>query len=454
MNDEHTLHPGGDGGGRPVYLVDGMRTPQLKMRGVPGPFHASDLAVAAGRALLLRQPFAPEALDEVVLGCVASGPDEANIARVVALRLGCGDRVPAWTVQRNCASGLQALDSAAKDIALGRADLVLAGGTEAMSRHPVLLNERAQRWLGELGRAPSLPAKLRVLAALRPTHLKPVIGLLRGLTDPVVGISMGQTAEELATRFGIAREAMDAFAVQSHQRLAQAQAEGALADEITPLFSAGAALEQDDGVRADTTPAQLARLRPVFDRGVGRVTAGNSAQVSDGAACVLLASEAAVSRYRLQPRARLVDLAWVGLDPAQMGLGPAYAIAALLQRHGWDSDAVDEWEINEAFAAQVLACLQALQDAAFCRTELERATPFAPIDPERTNRHGGGISLGHPVGASGARIAWHLVRVLEARASARGIASLCIGGGQGGALLIERVGPDAEPSPRAGEEAR
>jgi len=455
MSSGQTQQPNSDPG-RPVYLIDGMRTPQLKARGLPGPFHASDLAVAAGQALLLRQPFAPDAIDEVVLGCVASGPDEANIARVTALRLGCGERVPAWTVQRNCASGLQALDSAAKDIALGRVDLVLAGGTEAMSRHPVLLNERAQRWLGELGRAASLPAKLRVLATLRPAHLKPVIGLLRGLTDPVVGISMGQTAEELATRFGIGREAMDAFAVQSHQRLAQAQTDGALDDEIAPLFSAGQALERDDGVRADTTPVQLARLRPVFDRGVGRVTAGNSAQVSDGAACLLLASETAVHRYGLRPRARLVDIAWVGLDPAQMGLGPAYAIAELLQRQGWDSDAVDDWEINEAFAAQVLACLRALQDPDFCRAELERATPFAAIDSEQINRHGGGISLGHPVGASGARIAWHLVRVLEARGSKRGIASLCIGGGQGGALLLERVGTETDSNTRtsAGEEAR
>ena len=204
--------------GRPVYIVDGVRTPQIKARGAPGPFHASDLGVAAGRALLLRQPFSPADLDEVIFGCVSSGPDEANIGRVISLRLGCGDRVPAWTVQRNCASGMQALDSAAKDIALGRADLVLAGGTEAMSHHPVLLNEKMVTWLAGFNRAKTLPQKLRELARLRGPHLVPVIGLLRGLTDPVVGLTMGQTTEELAKRFDISRADMDAFALQSHQR--------------------------------------------------------------------------------------------------------------------------------------------------------------------------------------------------------------------------------------------
>lgn len=428
--------------GRTVYLVDGLRTPQLKARGVPGPFQAADLAVAAGRALLLRQPFAPRDLDEVILGCVSSGPDEANIARVVSLRLGCGPGVTAWTVQRNCASGMQALDCAAKDIALGRADLVLAGGTEAMSHHPVLLNPAMVEWLVGFNRARSLPARLRALIRLRPTHLKPIFALARGLIDPVVGLSMGQTTEELATRFDIGRAAMDAFAQESHRRLARAQANGTLDAELVPLYAGDHCLERDDGVRADTSLEQLARLSPVFDRTYGRVTAGNSAQVSDGAACVLLASESALERHGLKPRARILDVAWAGLDPAQMGLGPAFAIARLLGRHGWDTDAIDAWEINEAFAGQVLACLQALADPAFCRADLGREAPFAPIAPERLNPDGGGIALGHPVGTSGARIVWHLVRVLEARGARRGIASLCIGGGQGGALLLERTDAD------------
>ncbi len=425
--------------GRPVYLIDGLRTPQLKARGAPGPFQAADLAVAAGRALLLRQPFAPRDLDEVVLGCVAAGPDEANIARVVSLRLGCGPKVPAWTVQRNCASGMQAIDCAAKDIALGRADLVLAGGTEAMSHHPVLLNPAMVAWLAGFSRAGSLRQRLRALARLRPAHLRPVFGLARGLTDPVVGLTMGQTTEELATRFAIGRAAMDTFALESHRRLARAQSEGRLDGELVPLYAGDQCFTHDDGVRPDTDLAQLARLKPVFDRTYGRVTAGNSAQVSDGATCVLLASETALVRHGLRPSARILDVAWAGLDPAQMGLGPAYAIARLLARHGWDTDAIDAWEINEAFAGQVLACLKALADPGFCRAELGRDGPFAPIDPGRLNPDGGGIALGHPVGTSGARVVWHLVRVMEAAGARRGIASLCIGGGQGGALLIERT---------------
>ena len=209
--------------GREVYIVDGARTPFLKARGRPGPFHAADLALGCARPLLARQPFMPDALDQVVLGCVMPGPDEANIARVVALRLGCGKDVPAYTVQRNCASGLQALDSAAKDIALGRADLVLAGGVESMSHAPVLLNEAMVGWLADLNRARTVLDKLRVIAGLRARHLRPIIGLLRGLTDPVVGLSMGQTAENLAWRFGVSREAMDAYALRSHQRLARAR---------------------------------------------------------------------------------------------------------------------------------------------------------------------------------------------------------------------------------------
>jgi acetyl-CoA C-acetyltransferase len=442
MNTHHKLPPTDALPGRPVYLVDGLRTPQLKSRGVPGPFRAADLAVAAGRTLLLRQPLAAADLDEVVFGCVAAGPDEANIGRVIALRLGCGYAVPAWTVQRNCASGMQAIDSAAKDIALHRADLVLAGGTEAMSHHPVLLNDRMLVWLAGFNRARGLPARLRAMARLRPAHLKPIVGLLRGLTDPIVGISMGQTTEELAFRFAITREAMDDYARRSHQRLARAQAEGGLDEEIAPLYSGEHCLMHDDGLRADTTLEQLARLKPVFDPRYGRVTAGNSAQVSDGAACVLLASAEAIQRHGLRPRARVVDVAWSGLDPAQMGLGPVYAIAQLLQRRGWDTDAIDWWEINEAFAGQVLACRQALSDADFCRDALGRDRAFAPIDPERLNPDGGGIALGHPVGASGARIAWHLTRVLEAHGGRRGIAGLCIGGGQGGAMLLERVEAD------------
>jgi acetyl-CoA C-acetyltransferase len=293
-------------------------------------------------------------------------------------------------------------------------------------------------WLAAWNGARTPGTRLRVLLQLRPTHLRPVVALLRGLTDPVVGLSMGQTAEILAHRFAIGRDAMDRYALRSHQRLESARADGRL-DEIEVIYDRrGGYYDHDDGVRTDSTLETLAKLRPVFDKPYGAVTAGNSAQVTDGAAWLILASEEAVSRHHLPVLGRIVDCQWAGLDPAQMGLGPVYAMAPLLRRHGLGSADIDYWEINEAFAAQVLACLAAWQDDNFCREELDCETPFEPIDELRLNVDGGAVSIGHPVGASGARIVLHLLQVLRHREARRGVASLCIGGGQGGAMLIER----------------
>jgi acetyl-CoA C-acetyltransferase len=236
---------------------------------------------------------------------------------------------------------------------------------------------------------------------------------------------------------------MDSFAVTSHQRLAAAQDQGHY-DEIETLYDTqGKSYSLDDGLRRDSDMASLAKLKPVFDRPFGKVTAGNSAQVTDGAAWLILASEEAVSRYQLPVLAQLVDSQWAGLDPAQMGLGPVHAMAPLLMRHDYDSSDIDYWEINEAFAAQVLACLAAWSDETYCKTQLGRESAFAPIDSERLNVDGGGVSIGHPVGASGARIVLHLIHVLRRTESRRGVASLCIGGGQGGAMLVETVGGGA-----------
>lgn len=424
---------------RPVFIVDGSRTPFLKARGKPGPFPAADLAVGCGRALLSRQTFEPAMIDEVILGCVMPNADEANIARVVALRLGIGIDVPAWTVQRNCASGLQALDCAAMEIASNRAELILAGGVESMSHAPVLYNHDMVSWLGALNSAKTFMQKLNVFTQIRPKHLKPVIGLLRGLTDPVVGLSMGQTAENLAYRFNITREQMDEFAVRSHQRLAAAQDNGHL-NEIEPIYDTkGRVYLEDDGLRRDSSVEALAKLRPVFDPPFGMVTAGNSAQITDGAAMLLLASEKAVKDYDLPVIGQIIDTQWAALEPAQMGLGPVHAITPILQRHKASLSDINYFEINEAFAAQVLACISAWQDEEYCRNELGLSAPLGELDQSLLNIDGGGVSIGHPVGASGARIVLHLLDVLKRNNASRGIASLCIGGGQGGAMLVERV---------------
>ena len=441
------MNAGASGGTRPagasaapVYVVDGARSPFLKARGAPGVFPASDLAVQTGRALLLRQPFAPEALDEVILGCAAPAPEEVNIGRVCALRMGCGNRVPGWTVMRNCASGMQAIDSAIVNIQSRRADLVLAGGVDALSRAPLLFSEAMVRWLAGWAAARGVAGKLAALRGFRLGYLAPVIGLMKGLTDPVVGLSMGQTAENLAWRFGIDRAAMDAYAAESHKRALAARAANAFA-EIVPLVDAdGRIYADDDGVREDSTPERLAKLRPVFDKPYGNVTAGNSSQVTDGAAWLLLASAAAVERHGLQPLGRIVDSQWAGLDPAQMGLGPVHAATPLLHRHGLSLADLDLVEINEAFAAQVLACLPAWESADYCRAELALEAAPAALDRTRLNVDGGAIAIGHPIGASGARIVLHLLHALHARGGRRGIAAICIGGGLGGAMLVETVG--------------
>ncbi len=424
--------------GRPVYVVDGNRTPFLRARGKPGPFHAADLAFQAGRALLYRQPFSVDDIDQVITGCVMPSANEANIARIVALRLGCSERTPAWTVQRNCASGMQALDCAAQDIAGGRSDLVLAGGVEAMSHAPIIFSEAMVTWLAGWAGARSVGSRLKAVTAFRPGFLKPIISLVCGLTDPIVGLNMGQTAEVLAHRFGISREHMDSFALRSHQRLAAAQESDRL-DEIEAIYDTrGNHYSADDGVRLDSSMERLAKLKPVFDRPFGKVTAGNSAQITDGAAWLILASEEMVSKHNLPVLGRIIDTQWAGLNPAQMGLGPVHAMAPIMIRNQLDSTDLNYWEINEAFAAQVQSCLRAWQDKDYCQQELGLDTAFSAIDEDRMNVDGGGVSIGHPVGASGARIVLHLLNTLKANAGGRGMASLCIGGGQGGAMLVER----------------
>jgi len=421
---------------QPIYVVDGARTPFLKARNAPGPFSASDLAVQAARELLLRQPFTPDALDEVIVGCAAPSPDETNIGRVIALRLGCGHNVPGWTVMRNCASGMQALDSALLNLQSGRAGLVLAGGTDALSRAPVLFSDDMVKWLAGWRADKGVAARLAALRKLRPKHLAPVIGLLRGLKDPVTGLSMGQTAENLSDRFGIERRQMDEYAADSHARTLRAQQDGAFGEIVPLVDDRGTLYPHDDGVRSDSTPEKLSTLKPVFDRPWGNVTAGNSSQVTDGAAMLLLASESAVQQWGLRPLGRILDVQWAALDPASMGLGPVHAATPILERHGMGLDTPDLWEINEAFAAQVLACVAAWQDDRWCREHLGRPA-MGRLDSARLNVDGGAIAIGHPVGASGARIVLHLLHALRARGLRRGMAAICIGGGQGGAMLVE-----------------
>jgi len=423
---------------RRVYVVDGARTPFLKARKGLGPFTGSDLAVAAGRPLLARQPFDATAFDEVIVGAAMPSADEANIGRVVSLRLGCGEKVPAWTVMRNCASGMQALDTACLNIQAGRSSLVLAGGTDAMSHAPLMFGAAMVNWLAEWYAAKSPGQRAALAMRFRPGYLAPVIAILRGLTDPVVKISMGSTAEIVAKRFGVTRQMMDEFAVESHRRVAFAQDNGHFG-EVEPIYGPdGHVYAADDGVRRDSSVEKLAKLKPAFDRTYGNVTPGNSSQITDGAAMLILAAEEVVDEYRLEPLGRVVDAHWGALDPAEMGLGPVHAITPMLQRNrlGWDD--IDAVEVNEAFAAQVLGCLGAWESDEYCKAHFGLPRAFGRLDRGKLNVDGGAIAIGHPIGASGARVVLHALKVLERTGGKRAVASLCIGGGQGGAMLLER----------------
>jgi acetyl-CoA C-acetyltransferase len=425
-----------------VYVVDGARTPFLKAKGKLGPFSGGDLAVGCGRPLLARQSFSPTEFDEVIVGAAMPSADEANIGRVVSLRLGCGDKVPAWTVMRNCASGMQALDSAYMNILAGKSHLVLAGGCDAMSHAPLLYGPKMVNWLADWYAAKSFGQRAGVAVQFRLAYLAPVIAILKGLTDPIVKLTMGQTAEIVAKRFGITRQMMDEFAAESHQKVLAGRAAGHYG-EIEPLIdAAGNVYKEDDGVRTDSTPDRLAKLRPVFDKTYGNVTAGNSSQVTDGAAMLILASEKAVAKHNLKPLGAIIDSQWSALDPAEMGLGPAHAITPMLQRNGLGLNDLDALEINEAFAAQALGCLAAWESEAYCKEKLgldsTAFAKFGKFDRAKFNVDGGAIAIGHPIGASGARVVLHALKVLERTGGKRAAASLCIGGGQGGAMLLER----------------
>src|SRR6201984_2299184 len=293
---------------RPVFIIDGSRTPFLKARTGPGPFTPVDLAVQCGRPLLARQPFPPTAFDQVILGCVNVIADEMNPGRAAALRLGMGESMVAHTVQINCGSGMQSIDTGYRYIREGVADLILAGGTEALSYAPLVWPADGVRWFGGLANTKGGGAKIMALLKTRPKYFKPIIGLERGLTDPTTELNMGQTAEVVGHLFGITREQSAAYAAESHRRLANAQKEGFLKGEVETAFARdGKFYDHDDGVRPDSTPETLAKLRPVFERPWGQGTAGDSSQITDGACWTILASEEAVRKHGLVSRAVIVD---------------------------------------------------------------------------------------------------------------------------------------------------
>lgn len=417
---------------KPLAILSGMRTPFSRAHDELSHVSAADLGVTAVKAALTKANQPVDAIDEVIMGNVAAPADAANIARVVALRAGMPQNKIAHTVNRNCASGMESILTGWQIIESGRARVVLAGGTESMSNIPFLVGKEAAEILIDLARAKSILQKLRILKRLRPRHIKPVHAALLGLTDPVCGLNMGETAEKLATEFGISRGDQDTFALESHLKAATAQDRCFLSGEIIPCQN----VDKDLCIRPNQSLEALRKLRPAFAAD-GSVTPGNSCPLTDGAAAVVLAPAEAVDINCIKPLGYITDYAIVGCDPSRMGLGPVYATAKLLQQTGLRLVNFDLFELNEAFAAQVLACLTAFESASFANKELNISKALGSVPRDRLNVNGGAIALGHPVGTTGTRMVLTLLRALKERGLHRGLAALCVGGGQGVAMVVE-----------------
>jgi len=378
----------------------------------------------------------------VIVGNTGTPPDAANIARVVALRAGLPKHISSYSVHRNCASGLESVAEAALKVEAGHADIIFAGGTESMSQMPLMYNDQMVRFFENLSKAKSMPEKLQALAKLPIKEvLNPKISIVEGLTDPFCGLNMGQTAEVLAKEFKISREEQDTFALHSHQKVIASQEAGKFKNEIAP-FAVPPKFEKiltvDSGPRKNQTLEALAKLKPYFDRKFGTVTVGNACPITDGAAMVLIANEEGLKKLgNPKPLAKITGYGFAGLDPERMGLGPVYACHRVMQKTGMKLSDFGVVEINEAFAAQVLACVKAFDSDGFCKDQLGLSKKYGMLEMDRLNPNGGAIAIGHPVGCSGTRIALTAALEMRRRKAQFGMASLCIGGGQGGAITLE-----------------
>lgn len=420
-----------------VAIIEGARTPFCKAGGVFRDIQPEDLAAYAVSEALARSGVKPEEVDEIVIGNVTTPTNSANIARIIGVKAGLPVKVPAFTVNRNCASGMEAVVSGANRILEGDANIVIVGGTESMSMFPVEFPPEMRKFLRRFTKAKGFGAKLSNLLSFRPSMLKPRVP---ELSDPLCGLTMGQTAEVIAKEYRVTRRDQDEFSFRSQTRAAEALQKGWFADEIIPIPvppKYQKIQQTDDGIRVNQTMEDLEKLKPIFDKINGTVTAGTSSQVTDGAVALVLMRESVAKQRGLKPIGYITAFASAGLDPSRMGLGPAYAIAKILKSTGKKLSDFDLFEINEAFAAQVIASQRALASDEFAKKELGLTKAVGEIDYNKLNVNGGAIALGHPLGASGARLTLALVKELNRRGKRQGIASLCVGGGQGEAIIVE-----------------
>ena len=427
--------------GSEVYLVQGKRTPHCKsgmdLKDVAAPYLGAYLV----RKIMDDTQIPDDAIDEVVFGNTGNPPKYPNVGRVIALEAGLHKKTSGHSVHRNCASGMQALSQGYLQIANGRCDLVFAGGVESMSQMPLIYNKEMTELFVKLMKARTVPEKIKALSTFRPPFLSPIVAIEQGLTDPFCGLNMGLTAELLARELGITREEQDEFANLSHQKAVAAEKEGKLKKEIVPIAVGGKInklLSNDVGPRDNSTVEGLAKMKPYFERKSGTVTVGNSCPITDGGSVFLMCSGAALKKYNLDPMAKMVDYHFHGLEPERMGMGPLLAMDGLFRRTNMTLDQMDLVEINEAFAAQVIAVRKGLSDKSVAaKFGVDKA--WGEVSPDKLNVNGGGIALGHPVGSTGCRLLVTLAHELERRKKKFGIASLCIGGGQGGAVIIENL---------------
>ncbi len=423
-----------------IVIAGGVRTPYIKAGTQFREFTAVDLGRLVVSELIARTGIDPGVVDSVIVGNVAQPPEAVNVGRVIGLYAGIPESVPAYTVHRNCASGIQSVISAAQAIATGETEVVVAAGVESMTNIPFFKHKATTEILTKFQRARTMKNKLAVLSTVRPRHFTPRIGLMLGLTDITCRLNMGETAEVLARELGITREAQDQLSLLSHQRAAAAHEEGRFAEEVMTTYAPPAYDEPitfDNGIRPHQTMEQLAKLRTVFQARHGSVTAGNSSQITDGAAAVLVTTEKKAGELGLTPLGIVEDHTFAGLAPKRMGLGPSYATSLLLEKAGITMADIGLIEMNEAFAAQIIA-----NEKVFAADDLAEKylgqKAMGAIDRQIMNVNGGAIAMGHPVGSSGTRLILTLLLEMGKRSVDLGLATLCVGGGQGAAVLLRR----------------
>jgi len=425
--------------GRRVAIVAGCRTPFARAGSVFRDMTAVQLGTLAVRELLNRVELDPLEVDELVYGTVVHAVTAPNIAREVGLGAGLPPSVPAFTVSRACASANQAITTAADSIARGYADVVIAGGAESLTDIPILFSKKLRDRLVAASRAKTPMQRVRAFAGLRPRELVPITP---AIAEPSTGETMGQSAERMAKENGISREEQDRWALRSHRLAWQGTEDGRLTEEIAPVFvppDYSEMVTRDNGIRQDTSMEKLAALPPVFDRKYGSVTAGNSSPLTDGASAVLLMSEEKAKALGYEPLGYIRSWAYAALSPsAQLLQGPAYAAPIALDRAGVSMRDIELWEIHEAFAAQVLSNLQALDSDEFARKELGRSEKVGIIDENRINVMGGSIALGHPFGATGGRLTVTLLNEMRRRGLGLGLITVCAAGAMGFAMVVER----------------